>query len=110
MSKHLKYGAAPVTRPAPRADGNLTEGILTEIRDRIRRLETRTTKYLEAQGFDTGAARAKWLGIKPGWEVARIDLPTPAVSLKEILATIPKDHEEDVDLYVGEELIATIYR
>ena len=86
------------------------QDMLVEIRDRVKRIETRTTKYFEAQGFDTGVTRAKWLGQDPGWEVARVLLPSPATSVKEILAVIPVGHDADVDLYVGDELIASIYK
>ena len=109
-SKHVKYGAGQATRPAPKSSTDQMPEILSEIRDRVRRIETRSTKYFEAQGFDTGSTRAVWLGFQPTMDAARINLPTPGIALKDILAVIPKDFEGDVDLYVGEELIATIYK
>ena len=109
-SKHVKYGAGQATRPRPQTDNSLIPEILSEIRDRVRRIETRSTKYFEAQGFDTGSTRATWRGMQANEDAARIDLPTPGIALKDILAVIPKGFEGDVDLYVGEELIAMLYR
>ena len=110
MSKHLRYGAGQATRPAPRVSTDPAAEILSEIRDRVRRIETRSTKYFEANGLDTGAARAKWCGFQPVADAARVELPTPSIALKDILAVIPKGYDGDVDLYVGEELIVTLYR
>ena len=109
MSKHMR-NTTQTTPRLPLASSDRYQELLVEIRDRVTRIETRTTKYFEAQGFDTGVTRAKWLGKSPGWEVARILLPGPATSVKEILAVIPANHREDVDLYVGGELIASLYK
>ena len=43
---------------------------MKEVVDRCRRMETRLTRFLESQGFDTQVKR-------------------PAVSLKEVLTTVP---------------------
>jgi hypothetical protein len=53
-----------------------------EIKDRCRRMETRLTRYMEAQGFDTTAR-------PPTWREGEITIPSPAVSLKDILNVIP---------------------
>ena len=55
---------------------------MKEVVDRCRRMETRLTRFLESQGFDTQVKRATW---RDGTLV----VPSPSVSLKEILATIP---------------------
>lgn len=58
--------------------------MIVEIRDRTKRLETRMTKWLGTQGFDTRVRRAALVG--PG----EVDVPSPACSLKEILDCIPQ--------------------
>lgn len=110
MSKHIKYTATARRLPTPKHSTEPGENILDEILARVRRIETKTTKYFEAKGFDTGGDHAKWLGLLADEDAGRMNLPTPATSIKEVLATIPKNYTGEVDLYVGEELIATIYR
>lgn len=61
------------------------EAGMQEVVDRCRRMETRLTRFLESQGFDTQVKRAVWL--KSG----QIVVPTPAVAVKECLSVIPSD-------------------
>jgi hypothetical protein len=62
---------------------------VSECVDRCRRVETRVTKFLEEQGFDTGVQRPVW------GSTGYVDLPSPAVSMKDILATVPADWDRD---------------
>ena len=74
--------------------------ILNEIRDRMRRVETRVTKFLESQGFDTGTKRSRW-------ERGVIHVPSPQTGMKDILETIPPgwDRSEPVIvMHEGDEL------
>jgi hypothetical protein len=72
---------------------------LQEIRDRLRRLETRTTKFMESQGFDTHVQRARWQGN------GKIEVPAPSCSLKEVLDAVPEDWPGDIDvIYDGKKL------
>jgi hypothetical protein len=67
---------------------------IKEIQDRVRRLETRMTKWLEEQGFDTGVKR-------PTWEPAGIvQVPSMDCSLKHILSVIPGDWDADEEIAV----------
>lgn len=68
---------------------NTTTAQVADIHLRVRRLETRMTKFMEAQGFDTGCLRARWLGDSV------VEVPTPACSLKEIMSLIPADWSLD---------------
>jgi len=56
---------------------------MKEVVDRCRRMETRLTKFLESQGFDTQVKRATWKDDRT------ITVPSPSVSLKEVMTTIP---------------------
>jgi len=57
---------------------------VSETLDRVRRIETRLTKYLEHIGFATGAQR-------PTWVDGVVMLPSMDCSLRDILATVPRD-------------------
>lgn len=62
--------------------------LLNELIDRSRRTETRLTKYLESIGFDTRVQRPYWNGHS-------VIVPTPAVTLCDILAQVPTDYPMD---------------
>jgi hypothetical protein len=78
-----------------------------EIVDRVRRIETRFTKFMEAQGFDTQVAKPIWITVgQEGYILA----PSPAVALREILDVIPKDFTGlMIPVKVGADLILTIH-
>lgn len=57
---------------------------LSEIMDRCRRIETRLTKYLEIQGFDTRVR-------KPDWEDGEIIVPSLSVSVQDCIAVVPRE-------------------
>lgn len=65
---------------------------LDEVVERTRRIETRLTKFMEQEGFDTQVARAAWLNN------GTVTVPSLAISLKEILAIIPEGHEGAVPI------------
>lgn len=65
--------------------------VLTEIRQRMRRVETRLTRYMEAQGFETQTQ-------KPVWDGTSVVVSTPNVSMKEVLAVVPPDWHETVSI------------
>lgn len=56
-----------------------------EILERTRRIETRTTKFMEAQGFDTKVQRATF-------EDGCVHIPSTNIAIRDILAVIPADH------------------
>ncbi len=57
-----------------------------ETSDRLRRLETRLTKFMEWMGFDTEVRRPTFDA-----QLGRLDIPTDAASLRDCLAAIPPD-------------------
>ena len=71
-------------RPAPTPDT-----IRREMSDRLRRIETRLTRFMEAQGFDTEVRR-------PVFNAGHLDIPTDATSLRDILAAVPPDWDGGV--------------
>ncbi len=58
-----------------------------EVTDRLRRLETRITKFMEFLGMDTGVKR-------PVYSQGELDIPTDATSLRDILAALPPEVTE----------------
>jgi len=74
-----------------------------DIEIRLRRIETRLTKYMEWQGFDIQA-------LKPTWRDGRINIPSVGTPLKEILTTIPEswDKNEDVWIYHRGKFVTTL--
>ena len=76
-----------------------------EIVDRVRRIETRLTKFMEAQGFDTQVARALWVP-DPGYVL----VPSPAVAIRDVISAIPADYAGlMVGVKVGSELLFTVH-
>jgi hypothetical protein len=61
---------------------------ISEVLDRTRRIETRLTRFMEAQGFDTQVRR-------PTWNNGVIKVPSPETSLKDCMAVIPKNWNRD---------------
>jgi len=78
--------------------------VLTENRDRLRRIETRLTKFLETQGFETGRQ-------KPIWRRGEIELPDPHTSIQDILNAIPDQWHRDsaITLKFKGRVICTLY-
>jgi hypothetical protein len=61
-----------------------TRAAMQDVVDRCRRMETRLTQFLEAQGFDTQVKRCEWRA-----QDGVVVVPSPSSALKEILATVP---------------------
>jgi hypothetical protein len=80
-----------------------TDPDMKECIDRLRRLETRFTKYLESQGFDTQTRPCLF-------DLATNVLTVPNInaSLKDVLAAIPRGEHEPVSIKLGGRLLATI--
>lgn len=78
---------------------------LSEAVSRSRRIETRLTRYLEVQGIDTKIQR-------PFFKDGKIIVPSPAVSIENIVQTIPRRWvgNEPVDVVLADtnELICKI--
>lgn len=78
-----------------------------ETRDRTRRIETRLTKLLIALGVDTESDK---IVFDPGSLVgdAKVTIPSPHTSVKELLAAVPDTFDGAVDLFVGDQHLATL--
>tara|TARA_R110000868_G_scaffold261331_3_gene519422 strand:+ start:2579 stop:2851 length:273 start_codon:yes stop_codon:yes gene_type:complete len=72
----------------------MTDANLKEIADRCRRMETRLTKFMEAQGFDTRVQRPLFL------VTGELRIPSPAVSLQDCLAVVPGDWDPEEEIIV----------
>lgn len=76
---------------------------IIEIKDRTRRIETRVTRWLESQGFDTEVKR-------PTWSDGAIIAPTRACSLNDCLAAVPDNWPKgsEIDVFVHDDYLMTI--
>ena len=74
-----------------------------ETSDRLRRLETRLTRFMEWSGFDTEVRR-------PQFYDGVLDIPTDATSLRDCLLALPSDWTSPVSLVQKGRVIATLSR
>lgn len=81
---------------------------LQEVRDRLRRMETRLVKLFEHIGFDTERKKPKWRINDRGPEVS---IPSMETSIKDIIEAVPESVERHqyVSIVHKEEIVATIY-
>jgi hypothetical protein len=71
-----------------------------EIRDRLRRIETKVTNFLEANGFDTK-------NQKPVYSGGQLVVPSIQCTLAEVLMAIP-DNQGRVDVYNGTDFVCVV--
>lgn len=72
-------------------NGDVLNERIKETLDRVRRFETRFTRFLSTQNFDTQTE-------KPVWKDGAVHLPSLDCSLADILLTIPRRREEDTEI------------
>jgi len=75
---------------------------LKEMKERMRRMETRLTAFLEVQGYDTGAKQPKWD------HMGKVHIPSVDVSLKKIMRVIPEDWDRGVQIVHQDKNIAIL--
>lgn len=80
---------------------------IIEVRDRVRRLETRITQFLVANGIPTQSQKPRFIAGMPNG-IARLELPSRHSSMQEILDNIPNTWDGVVGVFVGDDLVATI--
>jgi hypothetical protein len=73
---------------------------LTEVLDRVRRIETRTTIIGRHLGADVG-------GGKPEWHNGTVHAPTANCSLAELMKVVPPDWRGTWSVYVNDEPLFT---
>lgn len=73
--------------------------------DRLRRMETRMTGFMQWMGYDTGSDR-------PVWANGIVNVPTPGASLRDIMAVIPPEwsHEDEVEVHHRGAWIASVVK
>lgn len=76
-----------------------------ETLERVRRIETKLTQFMTRSGVDIQVQKPNY--IQSGG-IARVILPSPHCSIKEILDSIPAAWDGPVKLFVGDELVATL--
>jgi hypothetical protein len=79
------------------------EDVQLEMADRLRRVETRLTRFMEWSGFDTEVRR-------PVWNDGVLAIPNDATSLRDCLACIPQTWFDKITLTHKGQIIATITR
>lgn len=74
---------------------SIEQQMMQEVIDRCRRVETRLTRFLESQGFDTGSRR-------PSWRNGSVHVPSADCTIRDMLKVVPKDwdREEEIHVYV----------
>ena len=74
-----------------------------EILDRVRRVEIRLTRLMEAQNVETGI-------VRPVWEDGTIRLPSRMASVMDCLRVVPDDWPSDKDIYLmfKDQVVATV--
>lgn len=80
----------------------------TETLNRVRRMETRLTALLISMGVDTQAQKPVFVRPPSGEGSARVQLPSPHSSFKEILGSIPSGWAGEFDVMVGDDFVARL--
>lgn len=70
---------------------------MTEVSDRARRMETKMTAFLEWFGQDTRSEKPEFSLVRGR---AVVTIPTPNVSLFDLIRCVPKDYESDEPISV----------
>jgi hypothetical protein len=80
----------------------MSDPLMKEVLDRCRRMETRLTRFLESQGFDTKARR-------PTFVKGMLFIPSMACSIQDCVAAIPSDERgKEVGIYHQDDFIGYI--
>lgn len=75
---------------------------IEELLDRVRRIETRLTRYMTENGFDTHAQRPRYYPTRQALVV-----PSRNVSLADCLRALP-DGVKSVEVFIGRDRIAQL--
>jgi hypothetical protein len=77
--------------------------MLSEVLDRSRRIETRLTGFLEAQGYDTRVRR-------PVFKDGELHVQSAGISLSECMAALPEWHRDETAVVFNGEVLCWIAR
>lgn len=96
-----KRGAEEANRESSAAG---TSRDLHEMKDRLRRMETRLVKLFEHLGFDTERK-------KPTWRDFKLEVPSMQVSLEDMLGAVPPTVERHsyIEVMHKGKSVATLY-
>lgn len=81
----------------------MSDPVLNEILDRVRRIETRVTITGRHVGADVGGGKPTWDKNHDG--SGRIDAPTSNVSINELMKVVPKGWDKGAHVYVNDEYL-----
>lgn len=85
----------------------MTDTITKEILSRTRRIETRLTQFMIAQGVDTFSQKAAFAPSQDS-NVGHIAAPSGHCSIKELLDSVPEGWHGRVDVFVGGDRLTTL--
>lgn len=77
---------------------------VSEILDRVRRIETRTTIIGRHLGADVGGGKPKWCQANAD-SSGIVEAPTANCSLSELMKVVPKGWSKGVHVYVSGEYL-----
>ncbi len=80
---------------------NSQRNMLTECLDRSRRVETRVTKFMHAQGFEAANV------CKPEMRNGALHIPSMDATLRSVITAVP-DGVDDVDIMLKDNLLGYI--
>lgn len=85
---------------------DLRDSDLREMKDRLRRMETRLTKFMIAQGFDTETRQPVW---EPG--DGTLEVPSAQVALQDVLDAIPshRTHTRPIPITLGDRVLCRVW-
>ena len=75
----------------------------SELIERMRRIETKLTRYMMAQGFDTQSEQPRFDA-----ETHSLHIPSRHVSLQHCLDAVTAEWEGPVDVYIQGDYVTTL--
>jgi hypothetical protein len=94
--KLLAQPGSPLSGGSPPSFSSSDRASLLEVLQRSRRIETRLTRFIEAEGIATGIQR-------PWWMDDRVMLPSPMTTIDAILKCIPENWPDMVRVVLKED-------
>lgn len=79
-----------------------------ETLDRVKRIETRLTQLMIAQGIDTKARKPTFVPETTGGLPAHVIVPSIHSSMQEILAAIPETTTHLIEVILGTKVVAMV--
>ena len=79
-----------------------------EIQDRLRRIETRLTKYMQERGFETQVQKALVVTASDG--AVAVIVPSMDIRLKDVIDAVPSPRTGEVTVFHIEDTVCILKR